>query len=129
MKQPANNKKIEYRVYDIMTARWQKGRKANMATGKKAKDIFTWTANTPKVGLGVKPRVIGRPKANEPYYKVTVSLYQRHILLLEKIALAIREKTGTHVARADLIRALIDKAAPDPKAKTFEKAVRELLGS
>ncbi len=111
-----------------MTSRRKKGRKANMATGKKAKDIFTRTAKVPKAGLGVKPRVSGRPKS-EPHKKVTVPLYERHILLLDRIALAIREKTGEHVARADLIRALIDKAAPDPKAKTFEKAVRELLGS
>ena len=100
-----------------------------MATGKKAKDIFTRTTDVPKVGLEVKPRITGRPKAKEPYRKVTVPLYDRHVFLLDKVALAIREKTGTHVCRADLIRALIDKAAPalDPAGKNFDKATHELL--
>ena len=113
-----------------MTARRKEGRKAIMATGKKAKDIFTRTANVPKVGAKAKPRSIGRPKTKEPYHKVTVSLYERHIIFLDKVALAIREKTGQHIARADLIRALVDKAGPDlnPKAKDFDKAARELLG-
>ena len=48
---------------------------------------------------------------------------------MDKAALAIREKTVTHVCRADLIRALIDKAVPslDPAGKDFAKAARELL--
>ena len=104
-----------------------------MATGKKAKDIFTRTANVPKVGLKTKPRVTGRPKNAEPYTKVTVCLYDRQTLWLDKVALAIREKTGQHVARAELVRALVDHAAawiePDRKDKNFDKAVRSLFPS
>ena len=104
---------------------------ARKATGKKAKDIFAPTANVPKVGLKPKPRVTGRPKNAEPYTKVTVCLYDRQTLWLDKVALMIREKTGQHVARAELVRAIVDHAAawirPDGPAVDFDKAVRSLL--
>jgi|OpeIllAssembly_1097287.scaffolds.fasta_scaffold3271811_1 hypothetical protein len=72
---------------------------------------------------------IGRPKSAEPYEKVTVCLYDRHILLLDKTALAIREKTGRIVRRAELVRALVEKSAGalDPRAKNFDRTVRRLL--
>ena len=104
-----------------------------MATGKKAKDIFTATGTTKKtdIGLDVTPRVKGRPKNGEAYSKVTVCLFDRQTLWLDKLGLAIREKTGQHVARAELVRAIVDHAAawvrPDGKAEDFDKAVRSLL--
>jgi len=101
-----------------------------MATGKKAKDIFAGTA-IPKVGKTAQPRIIGRPKTLEAYQKVTVCLYNRQTLWLDKVALLIREKTGQHVARAELVRAIVDHAAawirPDGPAVDFDKAVRSLL--
>ena len=103
-----------------------------MATGKKPKDIFAPTtkdAKTPAVGLEVAPRIKGRPRAAESYQKVTVCLYDRHVLYLDKVALAIREKTGKkHVKRAELIRALVDHAAAwiDPSKAGFDKAIRSL---
>lgn len=102
-----------------------------MAVGKRAKDIFARTTKTPEIGLEVAPRVFGRPKAVEPYQKVTVCLYNRHVLLLDKVALAIREKTGKVVRRAELVRALVEKSAAglNPEAKDFDKTVRSLLPS
>ena len=102
-----------------------------MATGKKAKDIFTRTTTPPGIGLDVEPRIKGRPQGQEPYQKVTVCLYDRHVLFLDKVALAIREKTGKNIKRAELIRALVEQAAahirPDKPDKDFDKAVRSLL--
>jgi len=102
-----------------------------MATGKKAKDIFTKTTKKTDIGLDVAPRIKGRPKNAEPYQKVTVCLFDRHVLFLDKVALAIREKTGKHVKRAELVRAIVDHAAawvhPDKPDADFDKAVRSLL--
>lgn len=98
-----------------------------MATGKKARDIFTKT--TKPADIGPEPGIEGRPRAAEPYQKVTVCLFDRHVLLLDKVALAIREKTGQSVRRAELIRAMVEQAAGTlrPDAKGFDKAVRSLL--
>lgn len=100
-----------------------------MATGKNAKDIFTRTVNVPEVGLEVAPRVTGRPTSEEPYSKVTVCLYDRQTIWLDEVALAIRKKTGQRVARAELIRAIVDQAAGslDPGQKGFDKAVQRLF--
>ena len=101
-----------------------------MATGKKAKDIFTPTVGKrPDIGVEVAERIEGRPRATEPYQKVTVTLYERQILNLDKVALVIRERTGQAVSRAELIRAVLDKAAGSlkPEAPDFDKNVRELF--
>ncbi len=100
-----------------------------MATGKNVKDIFSRTAKRPvTIGLEPVPRVRGRP-AGEAYSKVTVCLANRQTIMLDKVALAIRETTGENVARAELIRALIDEAAARlaPESPDFAKAIRELL--
>ena len=75
------------------------------------------------------PRIFGRPKSEEPYQKVTVCLYDRQILMLDKTALAIREKTGRIVRRAELVRALVENSAGalNPMAKGFDRTVRSLL--
>ena len=101
-----------------------------MATGKKATDIFTpTTGKKADIGIEVPERVKGRPTAAESYRKVTVTLFDRQIFYLDKVALAIREKTGQVVHRAELIRAILDKAAGslNPEAKDFDKTVRELF--
>ena len=101
-----------------------------MATGKKALDIFTPTVGKrPVIGIEVPERVKGRPTAAESYRKVTVTLYDRQIIALDKVALAIRERYGQAVSRAELIRAILDKAAGslNPEAKDFDKTVRELF--
>ena len=101
-----------------------------MATGKKALDIFTpTTGKRPDIGAEVAERIEGRPRAAEPYQKVTVTLYERQILNLDRVALVIRERTGQAVSRAELIRAVLDKAAGslNPEAPDFDKNVRELF--
>ena len=101
-----------------------------MATGKKAKDIFQPTAR-PKVDLEVAPRYgrQGRKPAEEEYSKVTVCLYDRHTLLLDKACLAVRELTGQRVFRAELLRAIVEVAVAglDPSAPDFGKKVKALL--
>ena len=74
-------------------------------------------------------RVKGRPLAAEPYKKITVCLFNRHTLFLDKIALVIQERTGQHITRAELIRALVDHAAAwiDPKRENFDTTIRALL--
>lgn len=101
-----------------------------MATGKKALDIFTpTTGKRPDIGIEVPERITGRPRAAEPYQKVTVTLYERQILLLDKVALAIRERTGQAVSRAELIRAILDAGAGalNPEGKDFDKTIRGLF--
>lgn len=100
-----------------------------MATGKKVKDIFQSTTNNPGAAGVAAPQFKGRPQAVEPYKKVTVCLFNKHTLFLDKIALAIQERTGQHVPRAELIRAMVDHAAAwiDPKREDFDKTVRSLL--
>lgn len=100
-----------------------------MATGKKAKDIFQSTTRKPDIGLETAPRIKGRPKAQEAYSKVTVCLFDRHVLFLDRVALAIRERTGKMVKRAELVRDLVEYAAArvDPGKKDFEAAVRDLF--
>ena len=100
-----------------------------MATGKKAKDIFARTTRPANIELEVTPRMKGRPQTAEPYQKVTVCLFDQHVLFLDKVALAIREKTGKRVRRAELIRAALDHLTGGiypPKADAFDKAVRQL---
>jgi len=99
-----------------------------MATGKKATDIFQKTTR-PDIGLDVAPRVKGRPRTAEPYQKVTICLYDRQVIHLDRVALAIRERTGKCVRRAELVRALVERAAGDldPDKPGFDAAVRDLL--
>ena len=101
-----------------------------MATGKKALDIFTpTTGKKADIGIEVPERIEGRPRAAEPYRKVTVTLFERQIIALDKVALAIRERTGQAVSRAELIRAVVDAAAGslNPEAPDFDKNIRNLF--
>jgi len=101
-----------------------------MAIGKKATDIFQSTAPTkapsaPKTA----PRVKGRPPAAETYEKVTICLFKKHVLFLDRVTLAIREKTGRGIRRAELVRALVDQAADtlEPEKADFEKTVLKMF--
>lgn len=101
-----------------------------MATGKKALDIFTpTTGKKADIGIEVTPRIKGRPAAAEPYQKVTVTLYDKQIFLLDKASLAIRERTGEVVHRSELIRAVLDTVAGslNPEAPEFDKTIRDLF--
>jgi len=106
-----------------------------MATGKKALDIFTpTTGKKADIGIEVPERVKGRPTAAESYRKVTVTLYDRQIIALDKVALAIRERYGQAVSRAEVIRAILDGHkilgpvhGDDPKAPGYDKAILDLF--
>lgn len=107
-----------------------------MATGKQSDDIFKPgpgpSRDKPSRADQVRAatnKAFGRPPAAEPYTKVTVPLYNRQVILLDTAALAIKAETGEHVSRADLIRALIDRAAPslDPAGESFGTYTRKLL--
>jgi len=101
-----------------------------MATGKKALDIFQpTTGKRADIGTEVAPRTEGRPRSAEPYTKVTVTLYDRQIIFLDKVALAVRERTGQYTNRAELIRAIVDQAAAalNPEGPDFDKTIRALF--
>jgi hypothetical protein len=99
-------------------------------TGKQAMSACTPTTRKgTEAGINIPERSGGRPRAAEPYQKVTVTLYERQILSLDKAAQVIRERTGQAVSRAELIRAVLDAAAGslNPEAKDFDKNVRGLF--
>jgi hypothetical protein len=104
-----------------------------MATGQKAKDIFTRTTGRPEVGLEVAPRDKGgRPKAAEAYDKLSICLSQSQTIWLDRVALEYRALTGKNTNRAEIIRALVKAASrvifPErPEDAQFEATVRELL--
>jgi hypothetical protein len=74
-------------------------------TGKAAKDIFTPTDRPTKDAPTPGP---GRPTKSEDWSKVTVVLYDRQTLFLDRLALDIRANSGASVSRAEIIRALVD---------------------
>jgi len=101
-----------------------------MAIGKKTLDIFApTTGKKPDISLDVEDRKEGRPPAAAPYTKVTVTLFNRQVLFLDKGALAIKERTGENVFRAEMIRALVDAAKDslNPEGPDFDKVIRELF--
>lgn len=56
-------------------------------------------------------KTMGRPPASEPYQKVTLCLYNRQILFLDKVSLILQAKTGRHIPRAELVRAIVERAS------------------
>ena len=98
---------------------------AHMKTGKTAQDIFAPTApDTPRAGPG-RP-----PIHDEAWTKVTVVLFNRQIVYLDRLALEMRQQTGAVVKRAELIRALIDALAAselDLTTATSEADVKDRL--
>jgi hypothetical protein len=51
----------------------------------------------------------GRPRTHrEAWTKVSVVMFERQVLDLDRLTTAIRRKTGAHLTRAEVIRALLD---------------------
>ena len=74
---------------------------------KASPDIF---AATRKVTVG--KRKPGRPPVHdEAWTKVTVVLFNRQIVFLDRLAANIRAHNGAAISRAQLIRALLDAVA------------------
>ena len=74
-------------------------------TGKAAKDIFAPTDKPAKPATGRGP---GRPAKSDAWSKVTVVLYDRQTMFLDRLALDIRGASGASISRAEMIRALVD---------------------
>jgi len=73
----------------------------------KSADIF---ARTKRASSGT--RRPGRPPVHEEAWtKVTVVLFNRQIVFLDRLAANIRAQSGAAISRAQLIRALLDAVA------------------
>ena len=74
--------------------------------GKSNEDIFTPTKAGTRSAQGRRP---GRPPIHdEAWTKVTVVLFDRQIVFLDRLAANIRAQSGAAISRAQLIRALLD---------------------
>jgi len=91
---------------------WAQGATIPMATrppgkriGKRGEEIFV-----PRVdGADEKPKKRGRrPSHTEHWTKVTVVLFDRQIVFLDRLGADIRAASGVAISRAHVIRALID---------------------
>ena len=77
--------------------------------GKSSQDIFTPTRVAARPVQGRRP---GRPPVHEEAWtKVTVVLFNRQIVFLDRLAANIRAQSGAAISRAQLIRALLDAVA------------------
>ena len=76
-------------------------------SGKTSQDIFTPTKSG---GNNSQPRRRpGRPPIHEEAWtKVTVVLFNRQIVFLDRLAANIRAQSGAAISRAQLIRAVLD---------------------
>ncbi len=74
--------------------------------GKSGDDIFVPRADG---GDGAPPKKRGRrPSHTEHWTKVTVVLFDRQIVFLDRLGADIRAASGVAISRAHVIRALID---------------------
>ncbi len=74
---------------------------------KVSADIFAPTRRT-----NSHKRKPGRPPVHdEAWTKVTVVLFNRQIVFLDRLAASIRAQSGAAISRAQLIRALLDAVA------------------
>jgi hypothetical protein len=69
-----------------------------------------------------------KARSAEPYEKITTVLFQRQVLGLDELALAIRKRTGQTVRRSDLVRAVVERLLTEvrPDAPDFGEAVAKL---
>jgi hypothetical protein len=92
-------------------------------TGKKTRDIFS--SETARRGKRGRP-----PVHDEAWTKVTVVLFNRQIVFLDRLASNIRAQSGAAISRAQLIRSLIDalsEADIDLTAATSEADLKATL--
>ena len=82
-------------------------RRRKLKPSKSTADIFAPTRRT--TAARRKP---GRPPVHdEAWTKVTVVLFNRQIVFLDRLAASIRAQSGAAISRAQLIRALLDAVA------------------
>src|SRR5688572_2649264 len=75
--------------------------------GKTSDDIFR-TRVEPIDAAGPKKKRGRRPSHTEHWTKVTVVLFDRQIVFLDRLGADIRAASGVAISRAHVIRALID---------------------
>ena len=76
-------------------------------TPTRSADIFARTKRSP-----AGPRRPGRPPVHEEAWtKVTVVLFNRQIVFLDRLAANIRAQSGAAISRAQLLRSLVDAVA------------------
>ena len=86
-------------------------------------DIFASTRPTSVEGK----RGPGRPPIHdEEWTKVTVVLFNRQIVFLDRLAANIRAQSGAAISRAQLIRALIDAVAEGDIDLTAARSEKDL---
>lgn len=82
-------------------------RRRRTRPAKRSVDIFAPTRPT-----STQKRKPGRPPVHdEAWTKVTVVLFNRQIVFLDRLAANIRAQSGAAISRAQLIRALLDAVA------------------
>ena len=82
-------------------------RRRKTRASKVSADIFAPTRRT-----NSSRRKPGRPPVHdEAWTKVTVVLFNRQIVFLDRLAANIRARSGAAISRAQLIRALLDAVA------------------
>ena len=87
-----------------LTSETWMARRRKAPTPKINADIFASTRGAP-----VPKRGPGRPPIHaEAWTKVTVVLFNRQIVFLDRLAANIRAQSGAAISRAQLIRALVD---------------------
>lgn len=82
-------------------------RRRKPAPRKPQADIFASTRRA----AGEKRRPGRPPVHDEAWTKVTVVLFNRQIVFLDRLAANIRAQSGAAISRAQLIRALVDAVA------------------
>lgn len=110
-------------------------------TGKSALDIFAPTTSVAAPAPEVTPTPVAEHPAprtadhpQDDWAKVTVLLFNRQVVYLDRLTASIREMTGSSVKRAEVIRALIDTIIESGLEKDLSKAssedeIRSLLSS
>jgi hypothetical protein len=97
--------------------------KAATPVAKPSADIFIPT----EPGAPPAKRGPGRPPVHdEAWTKVTVVLFNRQIVFLDRLAANIRAQSGAAISRAQLIRALIDAAADGDVDLTSARSEQDL---
>jgi len=109
-------------------------------TGSKARSIFESPKKTTKSAASSQrapaTREPGRPNRlgveGRDWRKVNVVLTTEEILWLDRLALDIRQKTGSAVSRAELIRAVVDavmESGLDLTVEASESAVKSAVSA
>lgn len=76
-------------------------------------------------------RQVGRPRVlKENWSKITVDLFERQVIFIDRLSVDIREQTGAVIKRAGIIRALVDalvESGIDLTGSTSETEIKEAL--